>query len=143
MINRLALFFLSVFTLITFGGCVAGQSQRIDMSTLSPEEGEKVKAVRLVEAGELDKISYKFIKKVQGLSCEVWKRTKMGIIVITWERVNIATREEAEEQLKIKAVRAGANAISNIVCVAESNFMTRSRLCWRHFDCSADAIQVD
>ena len=141
MINRATLFFLLVFTLITYGGCVAGQMEIVNRSTLSPEEGEKVKAVRLVEAEELDKISYKTIKKIKGLSCEVVhlkiERTRAKHVI-----AKNASREDAEEQLKIHAIRAGGNAISNIVCVAESDFMTRNRRCIRHIACSADAIQI-
>jgi len=136
MIHRAALLFLLVFTLISFGGCVAGQYQIIDVSTLSAEEGEKVKAIRLVEAEELDKASYKSIKKVKGLSCEVW--------TLSWtQRLKQVSRKEAVEQLKIRAVRAEGNAISNIVCVFESNMMVRNARCLKWVTCSADAIQVE
>jgi len=136
MINKTTLLFLLVFLLLTFGGCVAGQGQIVDMSTLSADEGEKVKPVRLIEAKELDKISYKFIKKIRGLSCEVHP-------MFNSSKFKNASREEAEEQLKINAVRAGANAISNIVCTAEWSFWTTNRWCVRNIACSADAIKID
>ncbi len=136
MINKATLLFLLVFLLLTFGGCVAGQFQIVDMSTLSADEGEKVKTVRLIEAEELGKTSYKIIKKIRGLSCEVRPRFVMS-------KIKFASREEAEEQLKINAVRAGANAISNIVCTAESSFWTRNPGCAVNIACSADAIKID
>jgi len=136
MINKATLLFLLVFLLLTFGGCVAGQGQIVDMSTLSTDEGEKVKTVRLIEAEELGKTSYKIIKKIRGLSCEVQPMFDMS-------KLKVASREEAEEQLRINAVRAGANAISNIVCTAEWSFWTTNRWCVRNIACSADAIQVE
>ena len=49
-------------------------------------------------------------------------------------------REDAVEQLKIQAVKAGGNAITNLVCVFDN---WRWGYCGRAIECEADAIQVD
>lgn len=139
MVNRLTLFFLLVFVWLSFEGCT-GLGQIIDKSTLSPEEIEKVQAVRLIEANELDENSYKFIKKVKGLSCLKLK-TKIGFFTVKNEVEGEASREKSVEQTKIYAIRAGGNAITNLVCLFDA--VDWSSNCWRSIECQADAIQVE
>ena len=52
-----------------------------------------------------------------------------------------ASRKKAIEQLKIYAMRAGANAITNWACVFDAVDWTNN--CWNSVECQADAIQVD
>jgi uncharacterized protein YbjQ (UPF0145 family) len=65
----------------------------------------------------------------------------LGIFVQTRKSVEKPSRKKAMEQLKISAMRAGANAITNWVCLPDSTKL--SHVCMTSVECQADAIQVD
>ena len=139
MVYRASIFFLLVCVWVFFEGCT-GLGQIIDKSTLSTEEIEKVEAVRLIEANELNEGSYKVIQKVKGISCEK-RKVQFGFFKNTVKVVEDRSRKKAIEQLKIYAMRAGANAITNWACVFDAVDWTNN--CWNSVECQADAIQVD
>ena len=141
MVNRTKIFCLVVFIWISFEGCTFQLGmQGIDKSTLSSEEIEKVEAVRLIEVNELNESSYKVIDKVHGRSCQRFE-AKMGF-GHKIKSVEKPSRGKAMEQLKISAMRAGANAITNWVCLFDSSPMMGA-LCLTWVECQADAIQTE
>jgi len=119
-----------------------GLWQIIEKSTLSVDEVEKVKAVKLIEADKLNLNSYKVIKSIQGLSCEIYK-SKMSIDKMRWKVVEKPSRKKGIEQLKIHAVRAGGNAIINVVCLLKNQSGASGHRCLKYIQCTADVLQVD
>ena len=134
MVDRITLFFLLLFLFIAFEGCM----RIIDKTTLPADEIEKIQTVRLIESNRLDESPYKVIKKVEGYSCNQHYVTETleGDIRVLKE----SSREKAIEQVKVQAVRAGGNAITNLVCLFEE-IQKFGGECW--IECTADAIQVD
>ena len=135
MVNRTGIFCLVVFILVSFGGC----TPFIDKSNLSREEIAKVQAVRLIEANELNEGSYKFIQKVKGRSRDKFK-LQYSLFFSKMKVVEKSTRKKAIEQLKIYAMRAGANAITNLVCLFDVGFPGSFST---FVECQADAILVN
>lgn len=54
---------------------------------------------------------------------------------------NLILRDDAIEQAKIYAMRDGANAITNLICLFGVADWTHN--CWKYVECQADAIHVD
>jgi len=131
MLKNITLFSL----IILIAGCAP---KTVDTSTLRPHEIREIDAVKVVEAKDLNK-NFKVIKKVEGISCVILKKKTSGIFLPpTYKAVKNSSRDEAVGQVKIFAVRAGGNAITNLEC--EYN---RSGSCWGEVACTADVIQVD
>ena len=113
---------------------MSGDADFINKQDLSTVEIEKVEAVKLFkQAKDLDERSYKVITQVNGFSTDICHLS-------TGKIDDTVSREDAVEQVKIQAVRAGGNAITNLVCVLEN---IRWGYCGRVIECNADAIQVD
>lgn len=69
--------------------------------------------------------------------------TGFGILACLrmWGLDSPASQEDAIDQVRHKAARLGANAITNVTCDS-SEGMTLSKNCWSAFTCRADAINV-
>lgn len=127
MVNRATLFFLLVSLLIILVGCI-GYGQII--RHVSAEEEKQLQQIKLIESENIEAKSYKIIKKVKGLSC-------------TEHMTGVPpTRSKAVRQAKIYAMRAGGNAITNLVCVINHGQDLKNN-CNGSIECFADAIQVD
>jgi len=139
MNNRVVLF---IFLILVCEGCASTSSW--NPSLLPTDEIEKVQALRLIEANELDKHSYKIIKKVKSISFGKRKLKKRGWFANEYS-FESASRKEAVGQVKILAALAGANAITNMVCITGYLFHRCSLDYFMHCSiyCTADAIQVD
>ena len=80
--------------------------------------------------------SHKVIKKIKGTSCVKLKPNFIhGFPSVTKN----SSRDEAVDQAKAHAVRAGGNAIANIEC----EYDKLGSKCWGQVVCTADVIQVD
>jgi hypothetical protein len=124
MTQRTTIFPLLICLLFALG-CV--RHTKIYKEYWTTDELEKVQAVKVfMEEKDFNERSYKVIKKVQGYSSLYDYDSEKGHI----------PRDKAVEQLKIYTVRAGGNAIANIVCIIGRD----ERL---HIKCEADAILLD
>jgi len=110
----------------------------VDPGTLPADEFKKAQAIKLIEAKELDKISYKYLNKIKGYSCRA--RTHNPIFKAEKMYWGEASRKQAIEQTRINAVRAGGNAVTNIVCLFKKAPVWYE---WSSVVCEADVIQVD
>jgi hypothetical protein len=117
--------------LVILEGC-PGWGEIIDKSYLSSAEIERIESVNLYKANELDPKSYKFIKKVEGLSCTVFS-------ILSKDKH--ASVEKAIEQTRIYAARAGGNGVINLLCQNIKNDYLNN--CFYSIKCTGDAIQVD
>jgi uncharacterized protein YbjQ (UPF0145 family) len=127
----------------------------IDKDDLSPAELEKVQAVKVFgewegfEEKDLSELSYTVIHKVKGVSCEKGKHVSdtnlfhalFGVHSVKYIKIWEPNRNEAIEQLKIRAARIGGHAIANISCTYDS--FGRTGRCHKWLECEADVIQLD
>jgi hypothetical protein len=141
MINRLTMRFCLYFMLIPLAGCTVRACHLvsiIDKSDLPSEEIERVDAAKIYKANQLDENSYRLIKSVKGYSCVDYEKNTFTNKITILKRANT---EEAIEQAKIKAVKAGGNGIINLVC--EKPGFWGGQKCEGSIECTADAIQAN
>jgi len=126
MTRRITIFFLLIYLFFVWG-CTS----TINKEYLSQVELERFQAVKVfMEEKDLNGHSYKVIQKVHGYSCPQESRN-------IHEQINY--RDESVEQVKILAMKAGGNAIINLVCIYEKTRMG----CGVAMECFADAILLD
>ena len=136
MTHRIAIFPLFIYLLVTWG-CAGGfhgvSPIIIDKQDLSTIELEKVEAIKvLMEAKDLVEDSHKVITQVNGVSTDT--------CYLGGRVADTVDRDDAVEQVKIQAVRAGGNAITNLVCVFDH---MRWGYCGKVIECTADVLCKD
>ncbi len=106
-------------------------------SGLSPDELQQLQTLRFYST---DKgLAYTSIGQVQGISCKatVW------LWIPNLSELNGRTPQEAAMmQLKIKAVRAGGNAILSSAC-SHSESIDWANNCWESWTCVGEAIHAE
>mgnify|MGYP001478968277 CR=1 FL=1 len=119
--------FIAVLTAVLVSGC-AGLGQIESVSDLSSQQLKQVNSIKLYEndAG----LKYTSLGKIKGLSC---KGSALS---------STAEKEEAMMQLKIKAVKAGANAILYPTCSHDAS-VDWSNNCWDSWVCVGEAIVTE
>jgi len=141
MIRGTVAFLLLIYLLFTWG-C----GTTIKYQKLSPVELERVQAVKVfMEEKDFNGRSYQVIQKVQGCANDrpkiIQDRENEYILPKPNERINY--RDKAVEQVKIQALRAGSNAITNLVCL--SHIFSCGPVLARYWamECEADVIKID
>jgi uncharacterized protein YbjQ (UPF0145 family) len=116
--------------LFLFGltGC-SGLGQVSDPTALTPEDLIAAEKVAIIQTGTLQPNQYKVLERVTGLSCQ-------GTL-----RAPSPTADEAMEQLKIKAGKLRADAVTNIAC-RDSKTIDWANNCSRSIKCVGDAIAI-
>lgn len=123
LVLRLSLLLLSA----SLAGCISVTTRNVTM--LSAEQ--RAQAARLpVHAAALPPDTYDSVGAVRGLSCQV-----------NMADGNRASEKQAMEELKRASVRAGGNAVMNVVCDGYERGQGRHN-CFRAVECHGDAVQT-
>jgi len=117
-----------------FGGCQidppAGWGQIEDVTTLNTEQIHRMDNLIIIKPHDLANVSYKSLGKIKGLSCA------SGVGRGDY------TKEEAIDQLMIKAAKLEANAITNPIC-QETKTLDVGNNCWGSIKCLSEAIYTE
>lgn len=113
--------------LIVLSGCASNPS----ISSLTPQERERVSNIVIIESGEISKDSYTALGVVEGLAC---KRNLYAS--------GTPSHEKALQGVKIRAARLRANAVLNLFC-EENQEVERINKCRESIVCVGDAIFVN
>jgi uncharacterized protein YbjQ (UPF0145 family) len=100
----------------------------IDVGSLSPTEKTGAAAVETYNDNQIDRSRYTPVAAVQSTSCKHY----------LWDPS--ASQENAMEQLRVKAVRSGADALINPVCSSQGTSLTTN--CWETVTCTASAVKL-
>jgi hypothetical protein len=138
MARRTTVIPLLIYLLFTWG-CAKSTLSKQHLTAVQLEKLESVKV--FIKAKDLDESSYKVIQKIQGRSCglnEAIQNISMGPFPFS----SNYRMDEVIEQVKVQAMGAGGNAITNLVCVFDDieDLFGHQKYC---IECEADAIQVD
>lgn len=101
----------------------------LEVKKVPQEERLAAKEVRILEPEEARRTAWESITPLEATSCK---------FLIT---DGPATLSDALEQLKIKALRAGANALTGLSCNREGTSLGTN--CWQSVSCTATAVRVD
>ena len=111
----------------SLAGCIPVTTRNVTM--LSAEQ--RAQAAKLpVHTDTLPLGTYESVEAVRGLSCQV--NTSDG---------NRVSETQAMEELKRASVRAGGNAVMNVVCDEYGRGQGRHN-CFRAVECRGDAVQM-
>jgi uncharacterized protein YbjQ (UPF0145 family) len=102
---------------------------RTDLSSLSPAERNAALQVKLLLPGDAVPTGAQFIGDVDGFSCKN---------VLTDPP---ATRAAAFQQLQVRALRLGANAVANVTCTGAGTDALGTN-CWNSVSCGGTAIKI-
>lgn len=119
------LLFVLVSALVLSGCAGLWQVERV--ADLSPQQLQQIHSIRVVTGEE--NITYKSLGMIKGLSCKGSPYS------------GASTREDAMMQLKIKAVKLGANGILFPTCSHDVS-VDWSNNCWESWVCMAEAIVI-
>ena len=123
LVWQLSLLLSSVF----LAGCISVTTRNVTM--LSAEQ--RAQAAQLpVHVDALPPGTYESVEAVRGLSCQV--NSSDG---------NRVSEAQAMEELRRASVRAGGNAVMNVVCGEYGRGQGRHN-CFRAVECRGDAVQT-
>lgn len=125
MSTRLAICLLPA---VVLAACVGPLVEHIKVDTL--QAADILAGVRTVSASELQGKSFVTLQPLSATSC----KNKM------WDPD--PSNADATNQLKIKAARVNANALSNLYCEAPKG-VDLAVNCWTHIVCHASAIRIE
>lgn len=118
--------FCIVIGFFFLSGCAGfGQVERV--ADLAPEQLRQIHSIRIVTGA--DNITYKSLGMIKGLSCKGSPYS------------GASAQEDALMQLKIKAVKLGANGILFPTCSHDVS-VDWSNNCWESWVCMAEAILI-
>jgi hypothetical protein len=114
-----------------------------DASNLSSDELHQLQQVDLYNSGTV--LAYRSVAQVNGLACKL--SVAPLIPVWTWRpplsELNGSTPEQvAMTQMKIRALRSGANAVLSPVCV-HSERLDWANNCFESWVCKGQAIRLE
>lgn len=101
----------------------------IDTRALPAETRKAVSAVRILNTAQLVGMQFDVVNIIEAHSCKRMMTDPP------------ASRTNAIEQLKYKAVEAGADAISNVQCGGREPTSANMN-CWESISCTAEAIKI-
>lgn len=114
-----------LFFTVFISGCAGfGQIEKID--NLTPEQMNRIHQVKIMPASYLANGSHTSLGRIKGLSCAA-------------DGQLVASEDEAQQQLLIKAAKLGANAISTPLCQA-NNRVDLGNNCWKSVVCISEAF---
>ena len=109
-----------------------------DASDLSPNELRQLEQIPLYNADT--GLIYRPVGQVNGLSC--YASVLLGWTPALSELNGRTPQEAAIKQLRIQAMRAGANAVLNSTCLHYESIDWANN-CWESWICVGDAIRVE
>lgn len=107
-------------------GLTAGMGRVVRITDLSSEEIARANTMRIYKSGAFP--ASENLGRIEGLSCAALAEERVSEI-------------EALEQLKIKAAKLGATAVTNVACQYNGEIDWQSN-CWRTYVCVGDALQT-
>lgn len=115
---------VGAFALASMIGCASDLS----VSSLTSAERQKVAEMVVLKAGAIPRAGYQILGSVEGLSCKYYRHS------------NSPTMDEAMQDVRIRAAKLEADAVTNMVCEHQGDGGRRN--CWEAVVCKADAINV-
>lgn len=109
-------------------GC-SGLGQVEDSTKISSDDVIAIERVMVIPTGSLDKHDYVILDRASGLSCQGNRYAPMP------------TKNAAIEQLKMKAGKLRADAVTNIACKDSGGFDWANN-CMRSVKCVGDIIRI-
>lgn len=114
-----------------------------DASSLSADELQELRQIKLYSSDKV--VTYVSKGEVKGLSCKL----SIAPLIPIWhwkpamsERNGSTPEEVAMTQLKIKALRAGGNAVLSTAC-SHNDGLDWGNNCFESWTCAGKAVRVD